>query len=268
MSRTALTACCAVVALAGAAPHASADDRDVKIRSVNFETGVFELHNFGDTDVDLSAWRWCSADENQIQEYSGASGLNGVTIEAGASILFYFNDDAPSGGDANNINRSDMGGDWAEPLDATAYGMGIYFDDPGPPGISFGNGDQMADYLQWDIEGVGNVIADFRADEAVAGGLWGDVDDWISTADDTVQIVLKQEAEDAILNDSGDFDVLGPEPECPPDCNGDGGLNILDFVCFQGLFAAGDSGADCNGDGGLNILDFTCFQAAFAQGCP
>ena len=55
---------------------------------------------------------------------------------------------------------------------------------------------------------------------------------------------------------------------CAADCNGDGALNILDFVCFQGLFTAGDPGADCNGDGALNILDFVCFQGLFQAGCP
>jgi hypothetical protein len=55
--------------------------------------------------------------------------------------------------------------------------------------------------------------------------------------------------------------------DCYPDCNGDGALNILDFVCFQGLFQNGDNAADCNGDGALNILDFVCFQGAFQQGC-
>jgi hypothetical protein len=54
---------------------------------------------------------------------------------------------------------------------------------------------------------------------------------------------------------------------CEADCNGDGTLNILDFVCFQGLFTAGDLEADCNGDGVLNILDFVCFQGAFQDGC-
>lgn len=55
---------------------------------------------------------------------------------------------------------------------------------------------------------------------------------------------------------------------CPADCDGDGVLTILDFVCFQGLFSSGDAGADCNADGSLNILDFLCFQNAFQQGCP
>lgn len=51
--------------------------------------------------------------------------------------------------------------------------------------------------------------------------------------------------------------------DCPGDCNGDGNPNILDFVCFQGLFQNGDPSADCNDDGNLNILDFVCYQAAF-----
>jgi hypothetical protein len=50
--------------------------------------------------------------------------------------------------------------------------------------------------------------------------------------------------------------------------NGDGVLDILDFVAFQQAFVAGDSSADCDGDGELsNPLDFVCFQRAFAAGC-
>ena len=54
---------------------------------------------------------------------------------------------------------------------------------------------------------------------------------------------------------------------CSADCDDNGALNILDFVCFQGLFQAGDDAADCNGDGALNILDFVCFQQFFQSGC-
>jgi hypothetical protein len=55
---------------------------------------------------------------------------------------------------------------------------------------------------------------------------------------------------------------------CVADCNGNGSLNILDFVCFQQKFQAGDDSADINGDGSLNILDFVAFQQAFQAGCP
>jgi len=55
--------------------------------------------------------------------------------------------------------------------------------------------------------------------------------------------------------------------DCLADCNNDGQLNILDFICFQAQFEAGADEADCNMDGLLNILDFICFQAAFEEGC-
>jgi sugar lactone lactonase YvrE len=54
---------------------------------------------------------------------------------------------------------------------------------------------------------------------------------------------------------------------CKADANGDGALNVLDFVAFQQLFVAGEAGADCNGDGALNVLDFVAFQQAFVEGC-
>jgi probable HAF family extracellular repeat protein len=62
--------------------------------------------------------------------------------------------------------------------------------------------------------------------------------------------------------------VLTPEGGCPADINGDGELNILDFVEFQNLFVAGDPAADCDASGELNILDFVCFQGLFQAGCP
>jgi hypothetical protein len=48
-------------------------------------------------------------------------------------------------------------------------------------------------------------------------------------------------------------------------------LNIADFVCFQGEFAAGDTAANCDGSTGspvLTVNDFVCFMGAFAAGCP
>jgi uncharacterized membrane protein len=54
---------------------------------------------------------------------------------------------------------------------------------------------------------------------------------------------------------------------CYADFNGDGALNILDFVAFQNAFTAANDSADCNDDGALNILDFVCYQNAFTAGC-
>jgi hypothetical protein len=48
-------------------------------------------------------------------------------------------------------------------------------------------------------------------------------------------------------------------------------LNVLDFVCFQSLYAQGSSLANCDNSTTpptLNVLDFICFQTSYAQGCP
>jgi hypothetical protein len=54
---------------------------------------------------------------------------------------------------------------------------------------------------------------------------------------------------------------------CYADCDGVGGLNIDDFICFQTYFALGDPFADCDVTGQLNIDDFICYQTFFAIGC-
>lgn len=55
---------------------------------------------------------------------------------------------------------------------------------------------------------------------------------------------------------------------CPADCNQDGTLDILDFVCFQQAFMAEAPLADCDFSASWSILDFVCFQQTFAKGCP
>jgi hypothetical protein len=85
---------------------------------------------------------------------------------------------------------------------------------------------------------------------------------------------------DRVLAISDSWDDQGPptsleltgmvilELVCPNDFNGDGVLNILDFVAYQGAFVMQDDDADINGDGVLNILDFVAFQEIFKNGCP
>jgi hypothetical protein len=55
---------------------------------------------------------------------------------------------------------------------------------------------------------------------------------------------------------------------CEADCDGNGVLNILDFVCFQRAWQNQTPIGDCDGNGQYNILDFVCYQGAFVGGCP
>ena len=64
------------------------------------------------------------------------------------------------------------------------------------------------------------------------------------------------------------FVITGLPRVCRIDMNGDGTLNIFDFLEFQNAFDAGSDRADINGDGTLNIFDFLEFQNMFDAGCP
>jgi outer membrane protein assembly factor BamB len=57
------------------------------------------------------------------------------------------------------------------------------------------------------------------------------------------------------------------EVACWADCDGNGVLELFDFLCFVNLFNAGEEGADCDGDGELGLFDFLCFVNGFSGGC-
>ncbi len=63
------------------------------------------------------------------------------------------------------------------------------------------------------------------------------------------------------------YDDLVAGASCYPDCDGNGGLNVNDYICFQTKFALGDPYADCDGNGVRNVNDYICFQTKFALGC-
>lgn len=60
--------------------------------------------------------------------------------------------------------------------------------------------------------------------------------------------------------------VLGPMG-CAADLNGDGALDVLDFVLFQQYWVAQDAIGDCDGNGSFDVLDFVCYSGLFQQGC-
>ena len=64
------------------------------------------------------------------------------------------------------------------------------------------------------------------------------------------------------------FAAGGAAADCRPDCNGDGKLNINDFICFQAKWKAHDPYGDYDGSGTYTVNDFIRFQADFVKGCP
>ena len=67
-----------------------------------------------------------------------------------------------------------------------------------------------------------------------------------------------------------EFAITGVDTSAPcrVDLDGDGVLDIFDFLAFLNLFDAGDPRADFDGDGQLTIFDFLAFGNEFDAGCP
>lgn len=190
----------AVSALSARAGFAAA--RDVQIVDVDFELEIVEVFNFGTTSEDLSGWRFCSHDDNEIRRYSSSTGLNGVLIGPSEPLFIHFANDAPA--EPGHINLPT--GNFALPLDRGPYALGLYFSP-----VTFSNGNTIADHVQWSIDGVDNASADERSDEAEAGGVWTDQSLWAVTSIDTVALTLKESAEGLVLHGPDDY-VAVPEP--------------------------------------------------------
>lgn len=255
-----LLAACAAPAFAGVA----SPERCVQIASVDFITGVIELRNIDPANsFDLSGWRWCSHDEDQVRRYSGFGGLNGVTIPAGGSLFFHTQNDAPAAPD--RINISSIGGSFALPFDSGSYGLGIFA--PIGGSLSFGAPEDYIDHLQWSVDGIDNTSADDRSDEAENAGLWTDQSLWISTTDSTERIELT-DLSGAELHSPANYLVLEPQVCVPDLAEPFGTLNIFDVLAYLDLFDSNDPAADLAAPAGqFNIFDVLEYLALFDAGC-
>ena len=180
-------------------PSLQAAPRDIQIASVNFATSVVEVKNFGSSTELLDGWRFCSHNTSQFRRYSAFDGLDGVSIAAGASLFIHYNDDAMN---ANEIDISTIGGNFA-PLEREAYGLQLYVNS------SFSLGSAIADHLQWSLNGIDNISADDRSDEAETGGVWEDQSQWIATESDSLIIELT-DTSGGILHSPTNYNVTSP----------------------------------------------------------
>jgi hypothetical protein len=65
--------------------------------------------------------------------------------------------------------------------------------------------------------------------------------------------------------DIGAYELQGVP--CRADFNGDGALNVQDFLVFLSAYAHAEPRADINGDGAVRIDDFLAYLALYAVGC-
>lgn len=247
--------------LGAAASGAAAAPRDVQMTIIIPESQQIVLDNTGTEPVDMSGWQFCTHNTGAVRRYTSPAGFSGVMIDPNVNIVIHLLNDAPAELD-NHFNASDLGGSFAG-FELDAYAIGLYF--PGSGGfVNFGDGDTIADHVQWSLFGLNNFTADDRTDEAVAGGVWTALDDWIDVRPNTVLIELTDPT-NAELHGPSDYNVIN---SCPADFNGDGTLNFFDVSAFLTAFNSMDPSADISGDGMFNFFDVSQFLSAFNAGCP
>lgn len=205
------------------ASHGFGVARDVQIQSVDFTTAVVQITNLGGSTENIAGYRFCTHNSAVVRRYSsGLPTAPNTTLAPGASLYVHLNNDA-SGADA--INASSIGGAFAA-LERDAYGMQIYF-----PPVSFGNGNTIADHLQWSIGGVDNLTADERSDEAETGGVWVDQMQWISVTAQSEKVNL-DDLSGAVLHSPANYSTDEPPPPNPAE-----NIPMLPWPLLAGLFA-------------------------------
>lgn len=254
---TTMLSAMSLIAVAGSL--AMGAPRDVQIVSVDTVSRVFTVTNTGEETTSLAGWRFCSHNSSQVRRYTSPIGLVNLELAPHARITIHLNNDADAG-NSSQVNATEIG-TFAD-FELGAFAIGLYF--PDGTITPFGDGNFLADHIQWSIGGVDNANADERSDEAEAGGVWTDQSTWISVSSTTTLVELNDPSFSE-LHGPGDYVVHEP---CIADLTGDGELDFFDVSDFLDAFGAMDPVADFTGDGAFDFFDVSDFLDAFGAGCP
>ncbi|MEM7457580.1 MAG: hypothetical protein AAF456_24840, partial [Planctomycetota bacterium] len=167
-------ACCLILPSALSA-QTQGTVEDVQFRSIDLQTQVLELHNYGTVTRSLNGWRFCTHDEIDGFDYTATGGLNGFSLAAGESLFVHWLNDASA---TNEVNISALGGqsiaDLLAVTPSSAISIGIY------RSSGFGNANNVVDHIQYSFNGADIPSATPRGGPAVAAELWTASTHWIS----------------------------------------------------------------------------------------
>ncbi|OAB55136.1 hypothetical protein AY599_19165 [Leptolyngbya valderiana BDU 20041] len=94
-----------------------------------------------------------------------------------------------------------------------------------------------------------------------------EIDLWTRSSRFEVYATRDSYGADSFLREMVDGQATLTIVACRADINGDGALDLFDFLAFFNAFDAGEPIADFDFDGALTGLDFLAFQNRFGAGC-
>ena len=208
-------------------------------------TGTMLAADYGTGEI-----RECALDGSQLDVLPGLGSMNAIAAHRidGTFWIATF---------ANGIYHYDADGSPLGSFTVPFFVTGLAIDEAAGTLLILESNDDLVYEYDFDGASLGAVIA---SDQVPDNGQGLFYDAYTATLYATTQtpatLTIFQDPDRPTLGD-----------DCFADCDGNGELNILDFVCYQGLFQSGDDAADCDANGQLNILDFVCFQGEFQAGC-
>ncbi len=91
--------------------------------------------------------------------------------------------------------------------------------------------------------------------------------DFSSITDNAEGVTIDGNGTVYVCGENPSLYVLTPKSDCRADIDGNGSLELFDFLGFVNLFNAGDLAADFDGNGVLELFDFLGFVNEFNAGC-
>lgn len=97
---------------------------------------------------------------------------------------------------------------------------------------------------------------------------WGQDVDFDGSAGRLMRMDLDGARPEIVLNNVGLVnDLVVVQDACQADFNGDGTVNVQDFLAYLVAYSEGLPSADFTGDGLVTVQDFLAFLQAFSEGC-
>jgi len=234
--------------------------QDVLILNFFARDNELLLFNRNSEPTNLDGWRFMTSNDTATGITTDQHGFEGIVLPPFSTFIIQLDNDADI---SHGLNAQDLGAIADHQSDA--FAITLFFPDAKGE-VSFLDETQIADHMQWSLNGNHHQSVEGHSQLAVDGGLWTEHDDWIDVREHTYLLDFIGDSTQR-LHGPDDYDIL--ILFCLIDMNHDGNTDFFDVSLFLTALAQEDLAADINHDGEFNFFDVSQFLNLFMSddGC-